>query len=337
MKLKKLFPNNIFLIFLLLASTLFAVGACRETGKLKAGPSGSAVEEVKGPYTVFVLSGGVYRIEDANDKNPAGMEVGKDGKLVRMNNCSDMYLLVGESRALLIDLSNDVRWDDRAAESLLSIVYERTGERGLTITASHNHGDHLGMLPAFEDDPRADFWVPEAEFADRRAFPMTRTVYFPKEASLDLGGGFIVDTLELPGHTAHSTVFFLRGRNLAFTGDAIGSGSGVWLFDYESFLSYRDGIEKLIAYFENRAHHIDLDLLQIHGGHAWQRGDLPVLPAQYVYDMRTLIERMGQGTAGTEAISVQIPFLDTNFKYGLATITWNKMAGARYAESMQAE
>ena len=322
-------------IAFLLTSILFALPACQGTVKQNPGGSTSTDEEVKGPYTVYTLSEGVYRIEDANGKNPAGIVTDENGETVRMNNCSDMYLLAGEKRALLIDLSNDIKWDPTATESLRTIVYERVGERALDVTVSHNHGDHLGMFAAFADDAGADYWIPEAEFADRKIFPEARTTTFAENASLDLGGGFVVDTMELPGHTAHSTVFFLMSRNLVFTGDAIGSGSGVWLFSYESFLSYRDSIENLIAYLENPERHLNIDRLQIHGGHAWQRGAVPVLTARYVYDMRTLIERIGQGTADTEAVSLPLSFLDTNFRYGLATITWNKAAGLKYAASVQ--
>jgi len=195
----------------------------------------------------------------------------------------------------------------------------------------------LGMLPAFDNDSRADFWIPEAEFKGMEIFPRERTKYFREGASLDLGGGFVINTMEVPGHTDHSTLFFLKDKNLAFTGDAIGSGSGVWLFNYESFLAYRDGIESLIAYIGNPANHIDPERLEFHGGHAWQRGKLEALTVQYVYDMQTLIRRMGSGIAESEEMSAPISYLDTNFKYGTATITWNKEAAAKYTESVRAE
>jgi len=291
----------------------------------------------KGPYTVHTLSDGVYRIEDANDRNPAGIITDEGGKMVSMNNCSDMYLVIGKDKALLIDLSNDIKWDDTATESLRSIVYERAGERDLLISITHKHGDHLGMLPAFADDARAAFWIPEAEFKGTEIFPKERTIYFPRNAALDLGGRFIIHTMEVPGHTPHSTVFFLKDKNLVFTGDAVGSGSGVWLFDYKSFLTYRDSIENLIGYLEDPANGINLEKLEIHGGHAWQRGKLETLTAQYVYDMQTLIQRMGLGIAESERMSAPVSFLDTNFRYGTATITWNKDAAAKYAKSVNAE
>ena len=35
--------------------------------------------------------------------------------------------------------------------------------------------------------------------------------------------------LEVPGHTPGSVAFYDEKRNLLFTGDAIGSGIGVWM------------------------------------------------------------------------------------------------------------
>ena len=92
----------------------------------------------------------------------------------------------------------------------------------------------------------------------------------------------------------------------------------------------------MIAYTEDPRNHIDADKLEIHGGHAWQRGKLDRLSAGDVYDMRELIRRIGRGTAQTEPMAAQIPFLDTNFKYATATITWNKATAAKYAEAVRA-
>ncbi|HPF51462.1 MAG TPA: MBL fold metallo-hydrolase [Draconibacterium sp.] len=286
----------------------------------------------KGPYTVTELAAGVFHIEDANDSNPAGVTIGDDGQMTNMNNCSDMYLLTGSTKALLIDLSNEIKWDSTATESLRSIVYERSGNKELLITVTHKHGDHLGMLPAFKNDQKVTFWIPKKEFEGRDIFPSERTHLFDENASLDLGGGLVVNTMEVSGHTAHSTLFFLKGKNLVFTGDAIGSGNGVWLFNEESFYTYKNSIDKLIAYIENPSNSVNIDKLQIYGGHFWQGKQLGQLTSQYIYDMRTLINEIGKGTAKTEEMSAFIKFLDTNFKYGTATISWNKEAAERYSK-----
>lgn len=221
----------------------------------------------KGPYTIYEISENVYRIEDANDNNPPGNVVGDDGQLISMNNCSDMYLIIGGDKGLLIYLSNDVKWDPTAIESLRSLVYKFVGDKELHITVTHRHGDHLGMLPAFVEDPKAKFWIPGNEFKDTDIFPAERTTFFQENESLDLGGGSLVNTVEVPGHTLHSTIFFPEGRNLVFTGDAIGSGSGVWLFNEESFYTYRESIKSLIKYLENTSNRVNTDKLRIFGGH----------------------------------------------------------------------
>jgi hydroxyacylglutathione hydrolase len=250
-----------------------------------------------------------------------------------MNNSSDMYLVVGKKKALLVDLSNFIRWDSSAIESLRSIVYDRTGDRELLITVTHWHGDHTGMLPVFRDDPKVKFWIPEEEFKGRDLFPKERTTFFPKGATLDVGGGYLIATTEVPGHTDHGTLFFLKGKKVVFSGDALGSGSGVWLFNHESFLKYLKGIGDLIKYIEDPANDVDTNKLTIYGGHYWQRGQMEELTSRYIYDMRTLIEKIKEGTAETAPASSQIRYLDTNFKYGTATITWNRDDAAKYENS----
>ena len=49
-----------------------------------------------GPYTVSVIEKDVYHIQDFNSSNPAGETFDADGKQTHFNNCSDIYLIVGE-------------------------------------------------------------------------------------------------------------------------------------------------------------------------------------------------------------------------------------------------
>jgi glyoxylase-like metal-dependent hydrolase (beta-lactamase superfamily II) len=293
--------------------------------------SGWAQSHEVGPYTVHSIANDVYRIEDANRANPPGVVIGDDGQMVSMNNCSDMYLVVGREKGLLIDLSNHIQWDPTAAASLRTLVDDRIGEKPLFIAVTHNHGDHLGMLPAFAEDPDVRFWIPESEFQGTGIFPEDRTTRFAENDSLDLGGGAWIHTFEIPGHTAHSTCYLLKGENMVFSGDALGSGSGVWLFDEKSFYVYINSIDKLIAYLEEPESGIDKEAVRIYGGHYWQGEQVGELTMQYVYDMRTLINEMKEGTARVEDMSTFIPFLDASFKYGTATITWNKEAAKRLA------
>ena len=75
-----------------------------------------------GPYTVSVIEKNVYHIQDYNSTNPAGETFDAEGNKTHFNNCSDIYLFVGEKKALLVDLSNPIDWADNAAEALRDIA-----------------------------------------------------------------------------------------------------------------------------------------------------------------------------------------------------------------------
>ena len=274
---------------------------------------GPAKDVEVGPYTVSVIGKNVYHIQDYNHENPAGEEFDADGKLTHFNNCSDIYLVVGEQEALLIDLSNPIDWADNAAESLRALVAERVAGKPLTITFTHNHGDHTGMLPAFlEEDVR--FALPERDFrrlAER--FPADKYRFINEGEIFDLGG-YQVEAIAVPGHTDGSTVYLLKGQDLLFTGDAIGSGHGVWIFNENGFNQYVSAVPHLIAALEERG--VNPDKLQVYGGHYWQKDWLKLpkgreLGMDYICDMKAVLDEIEAGTAATEPSNLGRPNLDT--------------------------
>lgn len=282
-----------------------------------------------GPYTVHPIIPGVVRIEDANRTNPAGLQFDAQGNRTGFNNCSDMYLIVGSDRALLIDLSNAIKWDDTAVVSLQTLVREEIGARQLHIAVTHFHGDHTGMLPAFKDDEKVTFWIQTDEFKGRELFPAERTVPIGGDSSLDLGAGVIVDAVKIPGHTDHSTAYFLRGKNLLFSGDGLGSGNGVWIFSADGFAKYRQTVDRLITYIRTPANGVDESRLLVFGAHYWQKREKEKLTMQYILDMQKLIGDIKAGTAREEKVTFG-PYLNTNFISGEATITWNKADAERF-------
>lgn len=291
-----------------------------------------------GPYTVTEIGPGVYNIAECTAANPAGAQLDSTGKIIGYNNVSDIYLVVGNEKALLIDLANNQqRKDSTANESLRKIFYDRAKGKEKIITITHAHGDHVGMMPAFIDEKDVHFWVPAADFKGQESFPKERTEFFEDGASVDLGGR-IVSSLLLPGHTIGSTVFFLPDQNYIFSGDALGSGNGVWLFNYDGFIEYKKSISKLIDYIEDKSHGLDLTKVILWGGHYFQKGDVEELNINYIYDMRTLIRLMGFGRA--EGIPTNntghAGYLNTNFKYSSAVITWNDEDCKRYQEEVRA-
>ena len=276
----------------------------------------------------------MYHIQDYNHENPAGEEFDADGKLTHFNNCSDIYLVVGEQEALLIDLSNPIDWADNAAESLRALVAERVTGKPLTITFTHNHGDHTGMLPAFlEEDVR--FALPERDFrrlAER--FPADKYRFINEGEIFDLGG-YQVEAIAVPGHTDGSTVYLLKGQDLLFTGDAIGSGHGVWIFNENGFNQYVSAVPHLIAALEERG--VNPDKLQVYGGHYWQKDWLKLpkgreLGMDYICDMKAVLDEIEAGTAATEPSNLGRPNLDTYFRHGLAIVTWNAKEAEQHCQ-----
>jgi glyoxylase-like metal-dependent hydrolase (beta-lactamase superfamily II) len=136
---------------------------------------------------------------------------------------------------------------------------------------------------------------------------------------------------EIPGHTDHSSAYFLRGKNLLFRGDGIGSGHGVWIFSADGFAQYRRSVDRLIAYIRNPDHGIDESQLVVFGGHYWQKRDKEKLTMQYLLDMQKLIGEIKAGTACEERVTFG-SYLDRNFISGEAIITWNKADAERFKE-----
>ena len=287
---------------------------------------GSAKDVEVGPYTVSVIGKNVYHIQDYNSSNPAGEAFDADGKLTHFNNCSDIYLLVGDKEALMIYLSNPIDWADNAAESLRSLVAERTKGLPLTITFTHQHGDHTGMLPAFIDDPSILFTLPDGDFAWlAERFPQVKARFITEGEIFDLGG-MEVEPIAVPGHTDGSMVYLLKDQNLLFTGDAVGSGHGVWIFNEAGFQQYVSAVPYLIEYLEE--HGVDQDRLKIYGGHYWQKDWLKLpegveLGMEYLQDMKALLDEMESGTAVTEPSNLGRPGLETYFRHGQAIVTWS--------------
>lgn len=287
-----------------------------------------------GPYTISVIDSDVYHIQDFNSDYPGGEYFDEEGNLTHFNNCSDIYLIVGEERALLIDLSNKITWADNADESLRQIVADRIGDKPLTITFTHNHGDHTGMLPAFIDED-VHFALPQKDFAEiATRFNKDNYSFFNEGEVFDLGGKQ-VEAIAVPGHTAGSMVFYLHGNNILFTGDAIGSGHGVWIFNEDGFYNYLSAVPHLVAWIKDPEHKVNPYELRIYGGHYWQRDWLTELGDQemgmdYLCDMQELLNRMEKGEADKTPSGLDHPVLDTYFRYGSAILVWNAEQAERF-------
>ena len=180
------------------------------------------------------------------------------------------------------------------------------------------------MLHDFVDNPEVSFVLPTIDFEGDEKFPEGRTSYFDEGYEFDLGGGVKITTVMVTGHTPGSMVFYLEGENIMFSGDAVGSGSGVWIFSLDGYKQYIEGVANLIKFIEAPENGIDKDKLTLYGGHAWQKAsNVDKLDCQYIYDMQALIDDIQQAKAEWDPYMVGFPGLNANFKHGTAKITWS--------------
>ena len=79
----------------------------------------------------------------------------------------------------------------------------------------------------------------------------------------------MVEVLALPGHTPGSMIFLDRQNKCIYTGDAIGSGCGVWLQLFHSLdlKTYHTALQQTIDYLEKQG--VD-DTWHFWGGHNQQ-------------------------------------------------------------------
>jgi len=136
------------------------------------------------------------------------------------------YLVVGSQRAAVIDTGIT------PGGKILPIIRQLT-DKPLVLALTHAHIDHFHHMDEFE-----------TVYMSHREFEMGQAVLHHMMAgkdlnlagTLDIQTGDIIDLgneqLEVclvPGHTPGSAMFLAKQRNLLFTGDAIGSGYGVWM------------------------------------------------------------------------------------------------------------
>jgi len=180
-----------------------------------------------GSYIIYKIGDAIYKINDPGD--PEAILGGLIG--------TDIYLICGKSKALMIDLGNNyidgfekdlIKPRANAKEEFLDVVEKLIGKLPLEIVVSHMHPDHSGMTKAFLGT-RVPLWIGEGEDMERLKTmygidPSVYTVFKHGEKSYDLGGGRIAETFLLRGHSNGGTVILLKPDMMLFTGDAISPG-----------------------------------------------------------------------------------------------------------------
>ena len=227
-----------------------------------------------GVYAIRKIGDGIYRLDNA----PVHPPIGTPGALG-----VDFYLICGKTKALMIDSGNNymdgnnqVPKRTNGAEELRAIVAGLAGKVPLEMAVTHMHGDHNGMTGAFINRG-VTFWAGEGENADTlkteggSGTPLYQ-VFKHGEKSFDLGGGRLVETFLIRGHTNGGTVYIMRKERMLFTGDCFGNGEGLGMGRPDGLKNYAADTQRLVDFILANFAPYERYALQLYSGHAWENG-----------------------------------------------------------------
>ncbi len=202
----------------------------------------------------------------------------------------DMYLIEGGERAILFDTG-------MGRGDLAGFVRSLT-RLPVDVALTHGNRDHFLQVDRFPD---STVYMSAKDITRLPPALVTAKYKWVKDGDIiDLGAGRRFVVAEVPGHSLGSVLYIDMANKLAITGDAISSGSMVYMFSptCAALDEYLAGLKKLEARVST------LDGLTLLVGHHYQeRTPLEGRAGrQLITDMRTAAEKVLRGElAGTPA------------------------------------
>lgn len=219
--------------------------------------------DLSGIYTSEMIGPGVWRISDF------GGFVGNE----------NMYLFEGTDKAILFDTGMGKGDLPSFLKTLTSLPIE--------VAITHGHGDHYKQVDEFKENT--------VYMSQKDSLPgglVTDKFHWVKEGDIIDIGNRKFEVIELPGHTMGSLLYFDSQNKMVITGDAVGSGSMVWMFfPHSSLTTYRKELEKIEDKIEG------FDGLTLLVGHHYQE-KIPLTGTtgkQYFTDMRIVTNKVLKG------------------------------------------
>lgn len=203
-----------------------------------------------------------------------------------------IYIIKGKNKALVIDLGMDDARIKPVIEYLVDTPYD--------IICTHGHYDHVGRSGEF-DSLYMSLLDKDVYFDNERIVDNDKLSFIDYSKIKDMKECFClgdrdIHIIKCYGHTPGSIIVLDEKNKMIFTGDAIGSGCGVWMqVDYalsikEYFNNLRDCCDILEKY------HVD-DNWTFLGGHAYQEYQSKVssfnkFDISLLKDMATLCKKL---------------------------------------------
>ncbi len=217
---------------------------------------------------------------------------------------ASFYVIEGEEKAAVIDtgITRDV---------LITPVIREVTDKPLVLLVTHAHLDHMYHMDEFDEVymSHRELLLPDSfleKMACGKQLDWEGTVDITTGSVIDIGG-IRIEVCELPGHTPGSVIFLDTKHDLLFTGDAIGSGCGVWMQvdSAVSLDSYYESLVKAFAWLVSKG-----GRMQFWGGHNMQFRLSEKVPGYNPLTlglMADLIDLVSRVTDGTEPGKMMVP------------------------------
>lgn len=158
-------------------------------------------------------------------------------------------------------------------------VIKQHTEKPVILILTHAHIDHMHHMDEFDTVYLChdELMMPEDWLSSHMAgknLDLKSTIHMDTGSQIDLGGR-ILEVCKVPGHTPGSVAVYDAKDNIVFTGDAIGSGSGVWmqLVGCTSLEQYEKSLRDFLAWLVQRG-----GKMQFWSGHCTQHADSKKIP-----------------------------------------------------------
>lgn len=174
------------------------------------------------------------------------------------------YLVEGETRAAVIDTGIT------EGTKIMPMLRELTA-KPMILVLTHAHIDHMHHMDEFETVCMChdELTMPESWLQEHMAgkeLNLRSTIHIETGSKIDLGNRML-EICKVPGHTPGSVAVYDAKENIVFTGDAIGSGCGVFLqlVGCTSLVEYEKSLRTFLAWLVERG-----GKMQFWGGHSNQ-------------------------------------------------------------------
>ena len=226
-------------------------------------------------FRITRIAEGAYSILDAGD--------------------SSFYVVEGSDRAAVIDTGIS------PGKKIMPVIRELT-DKDLVLVITHAHIDHMHHMDEFDtvymchDELKIEANILTGMMGGKD-LDLKHTIDIGTDSKIELGETAL-EICEVPGHTPGSVVVLDKKRNLLFTGDAIGSGYGVWMQvpGATSLETYYHSLSNLIRWLVDRG-----GRMQFWGGHSYQQLQSTLIPGYnplnlgLLCDLTDLVDKIVKG------------------------------------------